>query len=539
MPEAQLKKLMEHILAGNYTRLGVCSMNCQGKPAATTCPVTTASAGEAAKAAFDRLREYCESCDSSFAVFERGLLVRFAILGASLIRLFLTARHERLDLQPFLDDNRYRAGEAYATRTLKTIYGAVKYGRQYLQARGDGPGFFPLDVVLGLSDDRLSPWVMQWVARLATRMSFKATQMVCRAVLQWAPATETIEQVVLGLGRDAAPFMRQLAAPAKDGEVLVIEVDGKCPPTATAAELAKRRGKRRERPAQACRCGCQRHRGRCQRLARGPKKRRKKGDKSKNGKEVVVVVMYTLRRGADGQLHGPVNKKLYATFAGRKAAALWARAEASKRGFGPDTSQTVQIVLDGVSSLKDDLQRLFPTAIFTLDVCHVVERLWTLGRHFHAEGSDALKAWVDELKTLVYAGQVNDLLERLRAWWRVIPKHGPGTKARRKALEEQIGFFEPRRAMMQYDRWLAQDLVIASGQVEGAVRHLVGERLDCSGMRWVQGKAEAVLHLRCIELNGDWDKFVNWHQRKTRVRLQRSKRRKILTDQPLNIRRAA
>ena len=29
------------------------------------------------------------------------------------------------------------------------------------------------------------------------------------------------------------------------------------------------------------------------------KKRRKKGDKSKNGKEVVVVVMYTLERGED------------------------------------------------------------------------------------------------------------------------------------------------------------------------------------------------------------------------------------------------
>jgi Uncharacterised protein family (UPF0236) len=514
-------------------------MNYQGKPAVPVCPVTTASARASAKAAFDRLLAFCESCDSPFAVFERELLVRIATLGACLIRLFLTARHERLDLQPFLDDNHYRAGQAYATRTLKTVYGEVDYGRQYLQARTEGPGFFPLDVVLGLTDDRLSPWVMQWVARLATRMSFKATQMVCRAVLQWAPATETIEQVVLGLGRDAAPFMRQLPAPGQDGEVLVIEVDGKCPPTATAAELAKRRGKRRPRPAHACRCGCQRHRGRCQRQARGPKKRRKKGDKSKNGKEAVVVVMYTLRRGEDGQLHGPVNKKLYASFAGRKAAALWARAEASKRGFGPDTSKTVQIVMDGVSSLKSDLQQLFPTAIFTLDVCHVVERLWKLGRRFHAEGSVALTAWVDELKALVYGGRVDELLERLRAWWRATPKHGPGTKGRREALEEQIGYFEPRQAMMQYDRWLDQDLVIASGQVEGAVRHLVGERLDCSGMRWVQGKAEAVLHLRCIELNGDWDKFVKWHQRRTQAHLQRTKRCKILTDQPLTLQRAA
>src|SRR5271156_5051761 len=118
-------------------------------------------------------------------------------------------------------------------------------------------------------------------------------------------------------------------AVAPDGEVLVIEKDGKWPPTAPEGELAKRRGKPRPRHETDCPCGCQRHRGKAKRQARGSKKRRKRGDKSKNGKEVSVVVMYTLKRGEDGLLHGPINKKLYATFAGRKAAALWARAVAT------------------------------------------------------------------------------------------------------------------------------------------------------------------------------------------------------------------
>ena len=46
--------------------------------------------------------------------------------------------------------------------------------------------------------------------------------------------------------------------------------------------------------------------------------------------------------------------------------------------------------------------------------------------------------------------------------------------------------------------------MISTGQAEGTVRQLVGERFDCAGMRWIKGKAEALLHLRCIELNGDW-----------------------------------
>jgi len=93
--------------------------------------------------------------------------------------------------------------------------------------------------------------------------------------------------------------------------------------------------------------------------------------------------------------------------------------------------------------------------------------------------------------------------------------------------------------MMRYERWLKQDLVIATGQVEGAVRHLVGERFDCAGMRWRQDKAEALLHLRCIELNGDWQKFVTWFQRQTQARQKTGQRCKVLTDQPLTLTEAA
>jgi len=47
----------------------------------------------------------------------------------------------------------------------------------------------------------------------------------------------------------------------------------------------------------------------------------------------------------------------------------------------------------------------------------------------------------------------------------------------------------------------------------------VGERLDCAGMRWIPGRAEAVLQLRCIEINGDWETFVTWSDSQYQKRL--------------------
>jgi hypothetical protein len=53
-----------------------------------------------------------------------------------------------------------------------------------------------------------------------------------------------------------------------------------------------------------------------------------------------------------------------------------------------------------------------------------------------------------------------------------------------------------------------RDLDIGSGAVEGAVRNLVGIRLDGPGMRWSRGRSERLLHLRCILLYGQCDDFA-------------------------------
>ena len=67
------------------------------------------------------------------------------------------------------------------------------------------------------------------------------------------------------------------------------------------------------------------------------------------------------------------------------------------------------------------------------------------------------------------------------------------------------------------------------------MRHVVGERLDCAGMRWTRGKAEALLQLRCIELNGDWERFFAWASQQNHERLRQRQRVKILTDKPMEL----
>ena len=204
---------------------------------------------------------------------------------------------------------------------------------------------------------------------------------------------------------------------------------------------------------------------------------------------------------------------------------------ATRRGFPPETEKVVQLVVDGEICLEQQLRELFPKATLTLDIRHAQERLWRVGRLLHKEGSEALAAWVEPLMELLYKGEVQTLLQRLEA----VAFRGPGSKAKREGKSKAIEYLRKRQDLMQYRAWQEQDLVLASGVVEGAARHVVGERLDNSGMRWVVDRAEAVLLLRCIEVNGDWDAFFAFSQQQRQDQLRQGKVVQIRSQTPTQL----
>ena len=373
------------------------------------------------------------------------------------------------------------------------------------QLTGRGGGFYPLDLRLGLTADGFSPGLLGRAIQLACKMSFSAAARVLFSFLGWAPATKSIERAVLGFGAHTSAWFEQTEAPEDDGDVLVIQFDSKATPTATLSELRKRRGKRAKKsPAPS-----PRHRGRDQRERRGPKKRRKKGDKSKNGRMATLMTMYTLKRSQaeDGSplLLGPLNRRVYASYAPKRHAFAIARREADKRGFTQDSGKLIQIVTDGDEDLARYREEFFPEAIHSLDVLHVVERLWEAAGCLFPEGSDALEEWVERQKEHLYSGKTGQLLKDHREELKRLPK---GRK--RERLKAILKYLAKRTHMMNYDELAAHDLELSSGMVEGAVRHVIGQRFDEGGMRWIRERAEALLQLRCVEINGDWDRFVQF-----------------------------
>lgn len=399
-------------------------------------------------------------------------------------------------------------------RVLGTIFGKVRYWRAYIYRVGGG--YYPLDIELGLPRDGFTMLLRSHVAKLATKMSYAQAVGVLTMFLRWSPCQRTVEEMVLGLGRHTQQWFESAPPPQGDGEVLIIQIDSKATPTATDEELKKRRGKR----PRNLHPGSQRHRGRKARKRRGPKKRKKKGDKSKNGKMSTIVVIYTLRRSTDGTLEGPINKKVYASYAPKRHAVAIARREADKRGFNHDSKKTVQIVTDGDNDLDCYVEEFFPEAIHTIDIFHVTEYLWKAGACLYKEGSDELEQWVESQKDALYDGRASDIVKELDKRFKLLAKRGPGSKSRRERLQKIRNYLSKRIKKMNYKSLQEQDLEISSGSVEGAVNYVIAKRFDSGGMRWIKERAEPLLQLRCIEVNNDWDNFISYVHDKTSRQMQ-------------------
>lgn len=469
---------------------------------------------------FEEVVLFCKGnvqSSGSFHEFEVQLQSHVQHLACALVQLFLICYYHRFNISPWRESGKYFYRRKPISRTIKTIWGSVCYWRCHLALKKGGGGFYPMDACLGLTRDGFSQGVISLAVRLSTQMSFNSAAEVLRMTIGYSPAVSSIEEHVLGVGRYTSEYMNISAPqsmPLSEGgdEILIIEADGKATPTATETELEKRRGKRRNTGQKSC--NCRRHRS-PEHKPQTEKKRRKAGDKSKNGRSITLVAMYTLKKGTDGKLHGPYNKKIYGSYSPRKVMLEWASDQAIKRGFSKD-SPDVHIAIDGEKCLYNNLSEHFPNASFALDVYHLEEHIWLAGRSFHRVNSRKLKEWVQDKMEMLYNDHeklilsLNELkitYEKTNRW-----------KKRYEAIEKLLKYMEPRKEMLRYKQYKELDLPIASGIIEGAARYVVGERMDCSGMRWIPERAEKLLQLRCVEVNGDWDNFFkHYHEKNIRL----------------------
>jgi hypothetical protein len=268
-----------------------------------------------------------------------------------------------------------------------------------------------------------------------------------------------------------------------------------------------------------------------------PHHRRGKGEKANTKRMAAVGAVYTIepfvrktdevidelqRKEAARRRPRPRNKRLRADLLlGKVSLFIWLADELSRRN--PEGTKPVVFLSDGERALHDRQGDYLPREVTCiLDLLHVLERVWKVAWCLFEEGTQKAEAerWVEDRLRMLLDGKVGYIIGGLRQTLTKRKLKG----SRRKTVQEVIGYFDRNRTRMRYDEYLAAGYPIGSGVIEGACRHLVKDRLERAGMRWIPDGAQAMLDLRATYLNGEWDAFWAYHVEQEDDRLYRKLR---------------
>jgi hypothetical protein len=436
---------------------------------------------------------------------ERELLARFLTLGCALVALWWSYRRP-----PSAPGILRRGGSSYAYAgesfdDVRTRFGEIRLPRSvYCRVSGSGAAkVSPADRLMGLAPGRMSLGVHLFAAWLYAQMPFERAREVMLRGGGYAPSNRSGHGIIDEYGPMAREFLETLAAPADDGEVLVIVMDDKGVSTIDQEEHRKR-----------CRPHEKLGRGTSRRNARKLRKRthrarRKSRTDPKNARMAKVAVVYTLHRLPDGSFEGPVNRRVLATFKARSVLVAMVKREARLRGY---PGKRTLFLADGSKTLWNIHREHFPEATACADWFHVCEYISEAGSAVHKLGSAALHEWVAARHEELRQDRADAVLGELKDLRAQVGKCGPGTRGRRERIDAAIRFLgtlhENRR--LPYKELLADGLEIGTGVIEGVIKHLIGSRLDGCGMRWVPMRAEQVLALRLVQVNDVWDEFEEY-----------------------------
>ena len=118
-------------------------------------------------------------------------------------------------------------------------------------------------------------------------------------------------------------------------------------------------------------------------------------------------------------------------------------------------------------------------ALQILDIYHAIENGMTCGKRLLGEESAYLELWKRTIERHLYEGSVENLLDELMDCLEEV-ESDDGLEA----LDDLVRYYRNNAHRMNYKSYLTQGLMIGSGPVESAHRHVIQKRMKQAGQHW-------------------------------------------------------
>lgn len=369
------------------------------------------------------------------------------------------------------------------SKQVLTIVGLVTVRRPYFLCSFCHVGWFPADSELDIVDTEFSPGVRRMQALVGQQSSFDQGRQELQLLAGIEVTTKAVERTAEAIGADIARVDQQeidraiqLQLPLETGPqvpLLYILMDGTGVPV-RKSETEGRAGKSPGQPART--------------------------------REVKLGCVFT-QTGLDEEGY-PIRDPGSTTYAGAiESAEQFGRrlyVEAWKRGWSQAAKKVV--IGDGAEWIRNIAHQHFPGAVQIVDLFHARQHLWDIARALHPLDQPAQQRWILRHQPKLDSGQIAKLTGYLDS---LVPNTTP---AQQEVLRVETAYFDKNKDRMRYPEFRAQGLFIGSGVIEAGCKTLIGARLKQSGMFWSVDGANAIIALRCCQMNNRFEDY--WDQRR-------------------------
>ena len=454
------------------------------------------------RADFERLLALVTGAEAHTATMdqmERCLFRQVLRLGFRLLQLFVMKRVESETHAPLTSrDGRRLRYHSQKPRDYFSIFGKLSFERAYFYVRGQG-GQYPLDEALSLPERCYSDLLMESAELLGVDGAYSKGLGVVARLLGLSLPELALETCVTEHSQTVKAYYAQKAAfpSAEEGPILVAQADGKGVPMVgrETADLKVRRGK---------------------------------GDKKTRKKEAIATAVYTIepycrtpqevinalfKKGdPPPDRPAPHHKQIFASLRGKDQAIKRLAAWATRRD-GEHICQRVALT-DGAEPLQKHMLAKLSGFTLVLDIIHTDEYLWKAGTAIYGETDPHRTEWVEAQMLDILSSRSDDVIRRLEDKAATLHRRSQAAKS----LRSVANYLRRNQPYMDYADYLRRGWPIGTGVIEGTCRHLVKDRMELSGMRWTITGAGALLALRSVNENSDWDDFhsfrrIQRHQR--------------------------
>ena len=408
----------------------------------------------------------------------------------------------------------------------KSVFGAVRLARTGYSQRGVA-SLFPRDAQLNLPARGYSHRLQKRVAAKAVKMSFAEVVHDIETETSVCIGKAQVEQIVYEAAQDFDAFYAQPCSEAarqyaQAKPIQVLTFDGK---GVVMRKEALRDTTRKKAEAQAQ----QPPRG----FARQEKANRKRMatvagiyhiDRHIRSPQTVAGQFAPLRLVPTPRAPAPkpVGKKLWASLAkSMKTVIETGFAEGRRRD--PAHQAEWVVLVDGNPTQIDYIEKAAKahgvSVVIILDIIHALEYLWKAAKVLCEPEAPNAAQWVaDQIAHLLH-GQGSAIVRSMR---RAATLKGLSMQ-QREPVDQCATYLANHVSYLNYPHYLAKGYPIATGVIEGACRHLVKDRMEITGARWGLEGGEAVLKLRALYINGEFDAYWEFHEKQEYQRNHQAK----------------